>query len=153
MKEMDHPTDNDLPERLGKIYGSKEALEEKIRAMEARVVRSARELIKAGTFLQDDELFRELERDLEWFLTWRLKLADTHTTMWCDGVLDLTLHRCGDLSYEISAKAYIGPECDATTTLCDLTGILMLDEIAHRLRGYTLTITYEDEPLIITDAT
>lgn len=61
---MGHPTDNNLPERLGKIYASQEALEEKIRAMEARVVRSARALINSGT-LPDVELLRELEIDLE----------------------------------------------------------------------------------------
>lgn len=70
--------------------------------------------------------------------------------MWCDGVLDLAIHSRGDLSYEIKAKAYVGPESDANTTLCAVGGTLTLDEIAHRLRGYTLNIEYEDEPLIIT---
>ena len=148
---MQQPTDNNPPERLGKIYASQEALEKKIRTMEARVVRSARALVDSGT-LQEVELLRELERDLEWFLTWRLKLADTPTVLWCDGVLDLAIHSRGDLSYEIKAKVYVGPESDATTTLCTVGGTLALDEMAHRLKRYTLSIEYGDEPLIITDA-
>lgn len=147
---MEHQAENSV-ERLGKIYANREALEEKIRAMEARVVGSARALVNSGT-LQNVELLRELERDLEWFLTWRLKLADTPTVLWCDGVLNLAIHSRGGVVYEINAKAYIGPESDANTTLCAVGGTLTLDEIAHRLRGYTLNIEYEDEPLIITDA-
>jgi hypothetical protein len=149
---MNDPDDYDLPERLGRIYGSKEALKEKIRAMEARVVRSTRAIIKAGPHLQDDELLRGLEMDLEWFLTWRLKLEDTSTVMWCDGVIDLAFQVRGDRSYEINARAYIGPESDATTTLCALDGTIVLDETADQLKGYRLNITCEDRAFAITEA-
>ena len=98
----------------------------------------ARTLIKAGPMLQDVEPLCELERDLEWFLTWRMKLANTPTIMWCDGVLDLAIHSLGDLSYEINAKAYIGPESDPNTTLCAVNGTLALDKVADRLKAYRL---------------
>ena len=150
--EMDHPTDKNLPERLGKIYASPEALEERILAMEERVARSARAIIKAGPLLEDVELLRELERNLEWFLTWRLKLAETSTVMWCDGVIDLAIHSQEELSYTIQAKAYIGPERDASTTLCAFDGRFALAENTHRLRSYTVKIAYEDELLIMTDS-
>jgi hypothetical protein len=149
---MNDRTATDLPERLRKLYSSREALEETIRAIEARVVRSVRAIIKAGTLLQDVEVLRELERNLEWFLTWRLKLADTPSVMWCDGVIDLAIHSQGDLSYEISARAYIGPESATDTTLWTLAGTIVLDKIADRLRAYKLTIAYEGESFVITDA-
>src|SRR5262245_6730720 len=148
---MDHPIDNDTPERLYKIYASQEALEKKVLSMEERVARSARAIIKAGSRLEDVELLRELERNLEWFLTWRLKLAGTRTTMWCDGVVDLAIHSMGAGSYEISAKAYVGPESDASTTLCDICGTIAPDENVDRLKNYSLAISYRNEVFVITD--
>ncbi|HSE24900.1 MAG TPA: hypothetical protein VLB68_24785 [Pyrinomonadaceae bacterium] len=124
-------------------------LHENIRAMERRVVRSTRAIIKAGSFLQDVELIRELERDLEWFLTWRLKLADVPTVMWCDGVIDLALHRKGKLTYEIKARAYIGPESDTAATLRTMVGTIVLDETSDRLRSYALNIASEEEAFYI----
>jgi hypothetical protein len=125
---------------------------ENIREMERRVVRSIKAIIKAGSFLQDVELIRELERNLEWFLTWRLKLADVPTLMWCDGVIDLALHQKGRLTYEIKARAYIGPESDTAPTLRAMVGTIVLDETSDRLRSYVFNIASEEETFDITHA-
>jgi hypothetical protein len=122
--------------------------------MEGRVVKSIKAIIKAGSFMQDVELMGELERDLEWFLTWRLKLADVPTVMWCDGVMDLALHQKEKLTYEVRARAYIGPESDTTyPTLRAFSGTIVLDETAGRLSSYALNIASDEEVFVITDAT
>jgi len=88
----------------------------------------------------------EIESDLEWFLTWRLKLEDLPSVMWCDGVRDLALRPAGGLSYEIEAKAWIGPESDVNVlSLCRLRGTVRLDPDHDRLSSYRLRIDYEGQ--------
>ena len=90
---------NDIEERLGTIYASEESLKAHVRKMEERFVRSMKEP-------DQEEAPRELESNLEWFLTWRLKLTGPPTVMWCDGVLDLCIEQLGEHEFELSARAH-----------------------------------------------
>ena len=138
--------DIDTQERLGRIYASEESLKAHVRAMEERVVRSIKEMDQA-------EPPEELEINLEWFLTWRLKLAGPPVVMWCDGVTDLSIHQRREHEFEISFRAYIGPESDVSaTTLCNVSGAMLLEATRDRLRRYCLSIEYEGREFTITEA-
>ena len=65
---------NDIEERMGNIYASEESLKAHVRKMEERFVRSMKEP-------DQEESPRELESNIEWFLTWRLKLTGPPTVM------------------------------------------------------------------------
>lgn len=126
-------------------------LKDHVEAMEQRVVKSAKAIIKAGPSLQDVEEVQELERNLEWFLTWRLKFGDVPRVMWCDGVRDLAFHRRANLTYEIEARVYIGPESHTTTTLCPLAGTIEFDETSDRMKAYHLNIRFGEQEFVITN--
>ena len=143
---MKNSSDIKIEERLGKIYASEEALIEHVRTMEERIVRSFNETDQV-------ESPEELESNLEWFLTWRLKLPGPPIAMWCDGVIDLLIQQRGPLEFEINARAYIGPESDVHyPKLCDLSGTILLDVASDRLRRYCLKIDYEGQEFTITEA-
>ena len=145
-------TNSKCREYLVNMSASEAQLRENVRVMEKRVVKSTKAIINAGLFLHNIELLHELESDLEWFLTWRLKLADVPIVMWCDGVSVLTLHCKEHLTYEITARAYVGPESgDSKTTLCPLAGTIVLDQTNDLLRSYALRIGSGEEAFVITD--
>jgi len=49
-----------------------------------------------ANFLASDEISLDsLSSDLEWFLTWRMKLGDLDNRMWCNGVIDLEISKSG----------------------------------------------------------
>jgi hypothetical protein len=82
-----------------------------------------------------------IQVDMEWFLTWRLKLADFPETMWCDGVQDLQLSQKENRFYRVQARIWIGPERDVSIEyLCELVGTIMLSQNRRRLKSYRLEI-------------
>lgn len=137
---------NDIEERLGNIYASEESLKAHVRKMEARFVKSMKEP-------DQEESPRELESNLEWFLTWRLKLTGPPTVMWCDGVLDLCIEQLGEHDFELSARGYIGPESDVDyPPLCDVYGTIELNPEDDQLKRYSLNIEYEGQEFTITES-
>ena len=68
--------------RMRKLYSNRRAMKKMIRKQENRL---ARNLDKSHKQPANAEGLPPLELDVEWFLTWRLKLADFPETMWCDG--------------------------------------------------------------------
>src|SRR5262245_58874098 len=76
--------------KMRKLYTNRRALKKMIRSQEKRFAMSLTKLDKPP---EDKAL--SFESVMEWFLTWRLKLADFPETMWCDGVQDLELTREG----------------------------------------------------------
>lgn len=107
-----------------------------IRKQEYRLARNLDKLRKKAAIAEDVSL----ELDMEWFLTWRLKLTDFPERMWCDGVEDLQLTRKDDRSYSMQAKIWIGPEHVSIEYLCDLFGTITLSQNRQRLKGYWLEI-------------
>ena len=137
---------NDIEERMGNIYASEESLKAHVLQMEERFVRSIKEP-------SQEDSPRELESNLEWFLTWRLKLTGQPTVMWCDGVLDLCIEQRGEHEFQLSARAYIGPESNVNyPPLCDVNGTIELDPKSDRLKRYSLNIDYEGRDFTITEA-
>lgn len=110
---------------------------------ERLLARSLAELeLKATTSSSNLGTVSWIEWRMEWFLTWRLKLGHYPYTMWCDGVKDLRITAQGKRSYNIEAKAWIGPEADTKDlNLCDLRGTIMLNQKQDELRSYQLHIT------------
>ena len=136
----------DIEERLGNIYASEESLKAHVRKMEERFVRSMKEP-------DQEESPGELESNLEWFLTWRLKLTGPPTVMWCDGVLDLCIEQRREHEFELSARAYIGPESKVDyPPLCDVYGTIELNPKDDQLKRYSLNIEYEGQEFTITEA-
>ncbi|PWK45332.1 hypothetical protein [Pleionea mediterranea] len=81
-----------------------------------------------GHYLSDDKLsLSKLASNLEWFLTWRIKLEDLEDRMWCDGVIDLEVSKSGRHSINLKGRAYVGPESDVMTIYkCSLEGQIEL---------------------------
>ena len=123
--------------RIKKLYSNRRAMKKMIRKQENRLARNLEKSRKRAASDQDVSV----ELDMEWFLTWRLKLTDFPETMWCDGVEELQLTRKDLRSYSMQAKIWIGPEHDVNIEyLCDLIGTIMLSQNRQRLKSYRLTI-------------
>ena len=137
---------NDIEERIGNIYASEESLKANVRKMEKRFVRSMKET-------NQEETPRELESNLEWFLTWRLELIGLPAERWwCDGVIDLCIEQRGEYEFELSARTYIGPESDIDyPPLCDVYGTIELDPTDDQLKRYSLNIEYKGQDFTITE--
>ena len=69
---------------------------------------------RVGNYLKYGKIdLKSFSSELEWFLTWRIKLEDLSNRMWCDGVFDLKIKKLGRHAIDIAGMAYIGPESNA----------------------------------------
>jgi len=69
---------------------------------------------RVGDYLKCGKIdLKSFSSELEWFLTWRIKLEDLSNRMWCDGVFDLKIKKLGRHAIDITGMAYIGPESNA----------------------------------------
>lgn len=91
-----------------------------------------------GDYLSGGQLsLSELCSNLEWFLTWRIKLEDLENTMWCDGVFELKVSRLGRSSINLGGRAYFGPESDVTIIhKCNLEGSITLSSKLDFIESY-----------------
>jgi hypothetical protein len=132
-------------QQLRDLNSNREAMRQHVLKMESRVARCIAGHVHHSARPTDVGI-SEIESELEWFLTWRLKLEDLPSVMWCDGVQDLAITQAGGLSYEIEAKAWIGPESDVNVlSLCRLRGMVRLEPNNDRLSSYKLCIDYEGQ--------
>ena len=82
---------------------------------------------RVGDYLKYGKIdLKSFSSELEWFLTWRIKLEDLSNRMWCDGVFDLKTKKLGIHSIDITGMAYIGSESNA--------GILYKSAISGRFK-------------------
>ena len=140
----------DPPERLGAIYASEEKLRQAVRNMEARFVRSFKTAMKSETL--DSDTLDELQSNLEWFLTWRLKLSGTPVPMWCDGFKDLEIVDLDSSTYQLRGLGWVGPETDVSPKLCPVSGTVVLEPTVNALKSYSISIAYDDHSLLLTEA-
>lgn len=91
-----------------------------------------------GLYLSVGELsLSKLSSNLEWFLTWRIKLEDLENTMWCDGVIELEVSKSGRNSINLKGRAYFGPESDVTIIhKCNLEGKIYLSKKHDFIESY-----------------
>ena len=123
---------------IRKLYSKRRAMKKMIRKQESRLATSLNDLQKSAPTIED---VGRIESDMEWFLTWRLKLADFPETIWCDGVQDLQLSRNSNRTYYMQARIWIGPERDVRIEyLCDVIGTVTLSQNRRRLKSYQLEI-------------
>ncbi len=93
---------------------------------------------------------RQLETDFEWFLTWRVKLTRFPHIIWCDGVEIAKLRNCGELTFYVEAKIWLGPESNVSIEfLCEMKGTITLNKKFDELEEYKLAIIYEDQEYLI----
>ena len=108
-------------------YLSKRALNRSIRKIENRF---ATNLAKSKWQRQ------QLENDLEWFVTWKIKQVTKPDTFWCDGAKDLQLDRLPNKLLHIKASIRIGPESDVNfINEATLHGTLLLSSHGKRLKS------------------
>lgn len=124
--------------RMKKLYSNRRAMKRMVLKQEEPLAHSLDNLPKSAA---DETSLFELKSNMEWFLTWRLKLADFPETMWCDGVQDLRLTWEGRRSCRIFAKIWIGPERDTKIMyLTELSGTITLSQNRRGLKGYRLEV-------------
>ena len=120
--------------------------------METRVARKLASLLAEDVYSGQSDETGELERDLEFFLTWRLQLPGPPTVMWCDGVCQLLVEKIGVLAYQLSFSAYIGPTTDVSRTfLSPFKGTMIVHPSMERLRSYLLTLTYQGREYLLSE--
>ena len=131
--------------QMRKLYSNRRVMKKQIRKMEAIVAQSIADLGLRGTPADSLDV-SQLERDMEWFLTWRLKLGRFPYRMWCDGVEILLMRKLDKRSYHIEARAWVGPEADTRVeSLCPMKGIMTLNARSDELRSYELQIAYQGQ--------
>lgn len=92
----------------------------------------------------------QLEIDLEWFLTWRIKLVAYRTCLWCDGVEISELKSIGDLKFFIDAETWLGPESNVSKEYkCKMTGIISVNRTFNMLESYNLEIDYRNDRISV----
>lgn len=97
---------------------------------------------------------RELESNLEWFLTWKIKQATKPDTFWCDGAKDLHLERLSNKFLQIKATIRIGPESDVSCiNEATLYGTLSLSSHGKRLKSYNLVIEEGESTYVLSKKT
>ncbi len=92
---------------------------------------------------------RQLENDLEWFITWAIKKPSKPDYYWCDGVRDLKLSRSSKRKLQLNAVVRIGSEKDLTSiSEGTISGTIQLSSNGRMFKGYAFQIedgafTYE----------
>lgn len=124
--------------KMRKIYSNRREMKKIIRQHEERLAKILNNLNSSQDISTE---VSELEWELEFFLTWRLKLMKFPETMWCDGVEQLKIDKTHKRSFYIEAKIVIGPERDINTLYyCDLFGTITLNQALNCLKNYRLKI-------------
>ena len=97
---------------------------------------------------------QQLENDLEWFVTWKIKQVTKPDTFWCDGATDLHLERLPNKSLHIKALVRIGPESDVNyINEATLHGTLLLSPHGKRLKSYKLVIESNESTYVLSKKT
>ena len=86
-----------------------EKIESSVELMEARLAKNMILFLNAGKYS-----IGKIQNDLEWFVTWRIKLVDLKNRMWCDGIDELRISKIGHNVVRVKAVASIGPESDVS---------------------------------------
>jgi hypothetical protein len=116
-------------------YGSRRKVKAIVRNMEHLVALGLRD------YVDFDNRKGRLPRDIEWLLTWYLKLASRNPYFWCDEVSELKLKKVSKKVVALKAVAEIGPE-DGTgkTVSCQIIGAITLSSTKKELKNYDIKI-------------
>lgn len=104
------------------------------------------------TALQKREEFRsnQLEFDLEWFLTWRIKLVVYRTCLWCDGVEIFDLKPLKERNYFLSTEIWLGPESNVSKEYkCKMSGTIKVNKNFNKLLNYNFEIDYRTDKIFV----
>lgn len=97
---------------------------------------------------------RQLENDLEWFVTWKIKQVTKPDTFWCDGATDLHLERLSKKLLQIKALIRIGPESNVNCiSEAILQGTILLSSHGKRLKAYKLVIEEGESKYVLSKKT
>ncbi|PCI44538.1 MAG: hypothetical protein COB51_10085 [Moraxellaceae bacterium] len=82
-----------------------------------------------------------VEKALEWFLTWRLKLSSYPELMWCDSVEELKLRPLSPKVFQLQAMIRLGPESNVNIIRkCHAVGTFTLDRNGRGFKRYDLEV-------------
>jgi len=130
-------------------YPGFEEAKEKILRLEALVAKSIVNFHEKSNQFNSDPV-PQLNYDLEWFLTWRAKLARFPHIVWCDGSEVTEYEKIDEQQYQIKANVLLGPESDISTLFeCELRGIIEVEPGLNKLHNYHLQITYQGQEYFI----
>lgn len=126
-------------------YSSTRALNRTIRKFENRF---------ASNLAKSKWQRRQLESDLEWFVTWKIKQVANPDVFWCDGATDLYLERLSKKLFHIKASIRIGPESDVNCiSEATLQGSILLSSHGKRLKSYKLVIDDGESKYVLSKKT
>jgi len=90
---------------------------------------------------RDEIRLCDLSSELEWLITWSIKLEDLENRMWCDGVTDLQLFLLDKHSLNLKGNAFIGPEIDTNILYkCSLEGQISFSKTYEIITSYSFTV-------------
>ena len=128
----------DKKEHLKAIYSSKRKLKLIIRKLE-RVIAA-----KLEKYIASNQLTGDLPRDIEWFVSWSLKLMPGDMKYWCDGINNLKLKKASKNQIKFKAVSLIGPEDGSGKTQeCQIEGEFLLTSTKKELKAYRVQIKGE----------
>lgn len=92
----------------------------------------------------------QLEFDLEWFLTWRIKLVVYRTCLWCDGVEIFDVKLLKERKYFLSTEVWFGPESNVNKEYkCKMSGIITVNKSFDKLMNYHFEIDYRTDKIFV----
>ena len=92
----------------------------------------------------------ELEINLEWFLTWRIKFVVYRNCLWCDGVRIFELKLLKEREYFLSAEIWLGPESNVNELFkCRMSGTVKINKDFEKLADYDFEIDYRNDKILV----
>jgi hypothetical protein len=130
-------------------YPSLITLKKEVLAKETKVARNFSDL-KTALKKRKGLGNSQLEFDLEWFLTWRIKMVSYKTCLWCDGVEILELKQVKNFEFFISSEIWLGPESNVSKEYrCKMIGTFFLNKTFDKLKSYSLKIDYRNNKIFV----
>jgi hypothetical protein len=92
-------------------------------------------------YLEFGESSERLSRDIEWFISWFLKLKESQPVFWCDELRNLRIKKISKTEIAIKATAGVGVEDGSGKTAdCEIRGLLTLKNSMKELKSCNIEI-------------
>ena len=106
--------------------------------------------IKTALQKREDLNSSQLEFDLEWFLTWRIKLVLYRTCLWCDGVEIIDFKPLKECKFFLKTEIWLGPESNVSKEYkCKMNGTITVNKGFDKLINYEFEIDYRNDKIFV----
>ncbi len=126
-----------------KLYSSKLRLSRRVLGMERRTAKTLCKLLS----IPGNETLLELQTNLEWLLTWKLKTGCAPEIFWCDGVESIKFKNKDKRSVEFNADLWLGPESNDDIIKTNMSGKLVINASGKKLKSYCFNINYKGKEI------